>query len=237
MEYIAQLLLSEQAEWNDHIVVSDDEDESVDSSFLLDTQDEVRQLFSSKAIPSTSQSNVTSNCSFDVIANMDLKERSLKCQICEYELRSKKRRSNVLFCKFHKVRACGIKRGPRKKDRNCQATLLRHDNQEPVTDFSWILGDDDNLTCMEKFHTLYLPAKLYLPEKLGSSADGKTKFVRVRRASELFNKRQKALGITTQKLGRKKGTTKRKRSMEGIKLIGDQEKGRCSDDTETDSEN
>jgi hypothetical protein len=90
---------------------------------------------------------------------------------------------------------------------------------------------------MEKFHTLYLPAKLYLPEKLGSSADGKTKFVRVRRASELFKKRQKALGITTQKLGRKKGTTKRKRSMEGIKLIEDQEKGRCSDDTETDSEN
>ena len=141
-------------------------------------------------------------------------------------MRSKYRRSNVLFCKTHKVRACGIKRGPRENDRNCQGPLLRNDTKQPVTDFSWILGDGDDLTCMEKYHSLYLPAKLYHPAKVCPSADGKPKFVRVRRSSELFKKRQLALGITTQKLGRKKGTSKRGRNM------GDGE----SEDTESESD-
>ena len=63
---------------------------------------------------------------------------------------------NVLYCSSHGIRACGVSRPPRKEEGNDHLSLHKVTG-EPVTDLSWILGDEGKLTCMEKFHMLYLP--------------------------------------------------------------------------------
>jgi hypothetical protein len=73
----------------------------------------------------------------------------------------------------------------------------------PVQDYSWILGDEGELTCMEKFHTLYLPAGLF---STTLAKDAKNEFATIKRGCALYKQRQRALGNTTEVGGRKKGS-------------------------------
>jgi hypothetical protein len=130
--------------------------------------------------------------------NNHLKKTSKKCQICEYERRGTGRYKNVLFCLTHGIRACGISRPPRSEEGN-DHLLLNNETKERATDLSWILGDESGLTCMEKFHMLYLPQKLFKvqPTYKWCNADDTTtlRFARILPSSELYKARQQALGI------------------------------------------
>jgi len=70
-----------------------------------------------------------------------------------------------------------------------------------LTDLSWILGDEGKLTCMEKFHMLYLPKNLFKVKQMykegNQSNTTKLHFARIISSSELYKARQHALGVET----------------------------------------
>jgi len=107
------------------------------------------------------EENVTSHrCCFEALEKYDniLSKVSKKCQICEFEGRGSNRYKNVLICHVHGIRACGV---ARKLWALEAKQMFIHGTNEPVTDFSWMCLDNQNLTCMEKFHNFYLPQQLF----------------------------------------------------------------------------
>ena len=169
----------------------------------LGTRDDINQLFSHQITVQesigTETKGETNRCMYDSLASFDFKKRSKKnsCQICSFEKRGTLKWKNYMVCRHHKIRACGIKRPIRERNLVVEGTTT------PVQDYSWILGDEGNLTCMEKFHTLYLPAGLF-STTVGKHA--KNEFATIKRASALYKQRQRALGKTTEVGGRKKGS-------------------------------
>ena len=100
-------------------------------------------------------------------------------------------------CRHHKNRACGIKHPIRERK------LVVDGTTNPVQVYSWILVDEGELTCMEKFHTLYLPAELF---STTLAKDAKSEFASIKRGCALYKQCQRALGNTTEVGGRKKGS-------------------------------
>jgi hypothetical protein len=159
-----------------------------------------------------------------------LKKNKRKCQICEYERRGTGRYKNVLYCSSHGIRACGVSRPPRKEEGN-DHLLLHKVTGEPVTDLSWILGDEGKLTCMEKFHMLYLPKNLFKVKQMqggqmykeGNESNTTTlRFARIISTSELYKARQHALGVET-----KQRPAKYKK--EGVRKNNNKKKSTSSD--------
>jgi hypothetical protein len=166
----------------------------------LGTRDDVNKLFSHQ-IPQESGTSETkgdtSRCMYNSLASYGFKKRSKKnsCQICSFEKQGTLKWKNILVCRHHKVRACGIQRPIRERN------LLVEGTTNPVQDYSWILGDEGELTCMEKFHTLYLSAGLF---STTLAKDAKNQFATIKRSCALYKQRQRALGNTTEVGGRKK---------------------------------
>jgi len=102
----------------------------------------------------------TQKCCFEALEKYDniISKVSKKCQICEFEGRGSNRYKNVLICHVHGIRACGV---ARKLWALEAKQMFIHGTNEPVTDFSWMCLDNQNLTCMEKFHNFYLPQQLF----------------------------------------------------------------------------
>ena len=66
-----------------------------------------------------------------------------------------------------------------------------------------VRASDNTLTCMEKFHSLYLPAGLFSTTLANVP---KNEFATIKRSCALYKQRQRALGNTTEVGGRKKGS-------------------------------
>jgi hypothetical protein len=82
--------------------------------------------------------------------------------------------------------------------------LLVRGTDDPVTDFSWMCDDNAELTCMEKFHSFYLPRQLFKPKAITIVPNKKTMFATIRMTSDIYKRRQVALGLRLGKRGRKK---------------------------------
>jgi hypothetical protein len=149
-----------------------------------------------------------------------------RCQICDYEQRGKKRVANVLVCLTHGIKACGIVRPPLSEEKR---KLLVRGTDDPVTDFSWMCDDNAELTCMEKFHSFYLPRQLFKPKAITIVPNKKTMFATIRMASDIYKRRQVALGLRLGKRGRKK--------REGSKGEKDDEKDGNASNSSNDEKN
>ena len=191
MQDIADKLISTNREWE-----LDGDAEGINTIFG-GTTPRSTQLFSPEAARVGSGARA---CIIEALEKYSamLKKNKRKCQICEYERRGTGRYKNVLYCSSHGIRACGISRPPRKEEGN-DHLLVHQVTGEPVTDLSWILGDDGQLTCMEKFHMLYLPKNLFKVKQTnrrGNQSNTTTmRFARIISTSELYKARQLALGI------------------------------------------
>ena len=149
-----------------------------------------------------------------------------RCQICDYEQRGKKRVANVLVCLTHGIKACGIVRPPLSEEKR---KLLVRGTDDPVTDFSWMCDDNAELTCMEKFHSFYLPRQLFKPKAITIVPNKKTMFATIRMTSDIYKRRQVALGLRLGKRGRKK--------REGSKGEKDDEKDGNASNSSNDEKN
>jgi len=202
IQFIANILMSPTNEYIKHCPELRKDNRSLQS---LGTREDINRLFCHQLSISTKDSSPlertgeTANCMYDSLASYGFKKRSKKnsCQICGFEKRGTLKWKNILVCRHHKVRACGIKRPVREKN------LLVEGTTTPVQDYSWILGDAGELTCMEKFHTLYLPAGLFSTTLANVP---KNEFATIKRSCALYKQRQRALGNTTEVGGRKKGS-------------------------------
>ena len=149
-----------------------------------------------------------------------------RCQICEYEQRGKKRVANVLLCLTHGIKPCGIPRPPRSEEKR---KLLVNGTNDPVTDFSWMCDDSKGLTCMEKFHTFSLQQNLFKTRAINlKNAGTRVMFASIRMTSDIYRRRQAALGLPLGKRGRKK-----QRSSKGY---GDDDSNNNGDDENGDEE-
>ena len=140
------------------------------------------------------ENGTSQRCCLEALEKYDnmISKVSKKCQICEFEGRGSNRYKNVLICHVYGIRACGVTRKLRSLQTN---QMFVHGANEPVTDFSWMCPDDQNLTCMEKFHNFYLPQKLFKNRPVSIRADGEEQKVKVATLilkSDLYIKRDKA---------------------------------------------
>ena len=119
----------------------------------------------------------TQRCCFEALEKYGniISKVSKKCQICEFEGRGSNRYKNVLICRTHGIRACGVTGMLRSLE---SKQLFIHGTNEPVTDSSWMCTDDQNLTCMEKFHQFYLPKKLFKDRPITICFDGEEQNVK-----------------------------------------------------------
>jgi hypothetical protein len=196
--------MSKDSLWEDECKV-DDDDDSVNSLASL-TPDVMKELFINGGIGVkgareqllnrfnhyTPHDGTASSCNIISIKSLGLKKKQMKCQICDYEERGNQRYKDCLVCKTHNVRACGFVR--KKREQDDAYSLIKVPSNEPVTDFSWILGDNGTETCMEKFHKHYLPEKLFT-DKPPPVTDNKANFVCIRTSSALYKKKKEAFGI------------------------------------------
>ncbi len=79
--------------------------------------------------------------------------------------------------------------------------LIMNGTGTPLSDFSWILGDEGNLTCMEKFQIYYLPKKLFSNPGVDHINEDKVKFASTNSSNASYKQRQKALGIDCKNAG------------------------------------
>jgi hypothetical protein len=148
------------------LVWNEEEDNSDGSINNMDTKSEVRQLFSQELLPGSSTqnrnkgANASGTVAFDSLRYYNVTKKQMKCQICAYKMRGYHRERHVLVDQVHKVRVCRVKRPPQHLD-DMAKPLIMNGTGTPVSDSSCILGDESNLTCMEKFHIYYLPKKLF----------------------------------------------------------------------------
>ena len=109
-----------------------------------------------------------------------------------------------MICRVHGIRACGIARPPRSLE---QKVLVVKGTNDPVTDLSWMCPDDKGLTCMEKAHQFYFEHKVFKYRPVSIRDGAKVKFATIVLTSEMYKKRQEAMGLSFGTRGKKKKVT------------------------------
>jgi len=197
MQEIASKLMSKDSAW------SKEDSDVVCDPFLQSSPQGTDAFCRPTGTSGESMQYIPKGCKMEAIqkysTTLDYFKR--RCQICDYEERGKKRVANVLLCLTHGIKACGVPRPPRSEEKR---KLVLNGTNEPVTDFSWMCDDNKGLTCMEKFHTFYLQQQLFKTKPVQVTGNKKIMFATIRMTSDIWKRRQAALGIPLGKRGRKK---------------------------------